>query len=147
MRVLGVDYGDRNVGLALSDPLGFTAQPLDDVSSLTDRDPEDRAYFRELVRKHEIGRIVVGMPLRMDGRRARGSTRPGPSPRGWQAFAGVPVDFWDERLTTHQALGSSRSRRSGRRPRRPSVNQISAALILQGYLDSKRAHDLPPEDR
>ena len=66
LRILGVDYGDRNVGLALSDALGYTAQPLM-TYRLTDRETEDRAFFEALIQKHEISRIVLGFPLRMDG--------------------------------------------------------------------------------
>ena len=146
MRVLGVDYGDRNVGLALSDALGFTAQPLM-TYRLTDRDPEDRAFFAALIGKHEIGRIVLGFPLRMDG---SSGTRVEKT-RGFAAwlssFAGIPVEYWDERLTTHQALGLVHEQKVRQKSRKAVLNQISAALILQGYLDSRHGHADGPQDR
>jgi len=146
VRVLGVDYGDRNVGLALSDALGFTAQPLM-TYRLTDRDPEDRAFFQELIRKHEIGRIVLGFPLRMDGSSGTRVDKTRAFAAWLAAFAGVPIDYWDERLTTHQALGLIHEQKVKQKAKKAVLNQISAALILQGYLDSKRVHVLPPEDR
>jgi putative Holliday junction resolvase len=65
MRILGVDYGDRHIGLALSDPLLITAQPLASYE-LTGNEKDDRAFFQELVARHDIGEIVVGNPLRLD---------------------------------------------------------------------------------
>jgi putative Holliday junction resolvase len=66
MRVLGIDYGDRHVGLALSDALQMTAQPLE-TYHLQARDEDNRGYFQALVSNQSVGRIVVGLPLRMDG--------------------------------------------------------------------------------
>ena len=140
MRILGVDYGDRHIGLALSDPLGMIAQPLETYSL---KNPKaDAAYFRRLVESHDVGRIVVGLPLRMDG-------TPGIRVGKTREFAdwlrnctGLAIAFWDERLTTHQATAIMQEQNVRVGNRRSVVNQISAALILQAYLDG-RATDAP----
>lgn len=146
MRILGIDYGDRNVGLALSDALGVTAQPLM-TYRLTDRKTEDRAFFEALIKKHEIGRIVLGFPLRMDGSHGTRVEKTRGFASWLTSFAGVPLDYWDERLTTHQALGLIREQKVRQKSKKAVLNQISAALILQGYLDSRRGHADGPEDR
>jgi len=137
MRILGVDHGDRHVGLALSDLLRVAARPLG-TYVLQAREEDNRAYFRELVRAHEVGRIVVGLPLRLDG-------TPGRRAETTRAFAawleeavGLAVDFWDERLTTQQAASIMREQKVKAQNRRSVINQIAAVLILQSYLDSRR---------
>jgi putative Holliday junction resolvase len=142
MRVLGVDYGDRHVGLALSDALQMTAQPLG-TYILQARDEDNRGYFRTLVRDQSIVRIVIGLPLRMDG-------TPGSRVEKTRTFAawmekttGLPVEFWDERLTTHQAMRSVQEQKIRIKDKRAAVNQIAAVIILQGYLESRRP-DEPP---
>jgi putative Holliday junction resolvase len=137
VRTLGIDYGDRNVGLALSDALGMTAQPLG-TYLFKNRPAEDAAYFKDLIVSRQVGAIVIGLPLRMDG-------SPGSRVDKTKAFArwlgqavGVPIDFWDERLTTHQAHQVMQEQKVRMKDKRSVVNQISAAIILQGYLDSRR---------
>jgi putative Holliday junction resolvase len=146
MRVLGIDYGDRNIGLALSDVLRFTAQPLD-TYRLTGRDDEDRTYFKDLVLKHAISEIVVGLPLRMDGTAGSRVEKT----RGFAKWIGkaahVPVVFWDERLTTHQALNVMHEQKVALKAKKSVINQISAAIILQSYLDSRRSDANVPQDR
>ncbi len=142
MRVLGVDYGDRHIGLALSDPLQMTAQPLS-TYHLQARDEDNGNYFRALVRDHSIVRIVIGLPLRMDG-------TPGSRVEKTRTFAawlekttGRPVEYWDERLTTHQAIRSVQEQKIKIKDKRAAINQIAAVIILQGYLESLRP-DEPP---
>jgi putative Holliday junction resolvase len=144
VRILGVDYGDRHVGLALSDSLHMTAQPLG-TYQLQARDPDNRRYFRELVRKHDIGLVIVGLPLRMDG--SSGSRAE--TTREFGAWlletAGIPVEFWDERLTTFQAMRSVHEQKVKDKAKRSVVNQIAAVIILQGYLESRRSDEVPPQ--
>jgi putative Holliday junction resolvase len=129
MRILGIDYGDRNVGLALSDALRLTAQPLS-TYRLTGRDEEDRAYFNGLVAKHQVAEIVVGFPLRMDGTAGRRVEKTRDFAQWIEAAVHVPVIFWDERLTTHQAINVMHEQKVGLKDKRSVINQISAAIIL-----------------
>jgi putative Holliday junction resolvase len=141
MRILGIDYGDRHVGLALSDPLGLIAQPLE-TYILKDRKAENAAYFRRLVQAHDLGRFVLGLPLRMDGTAGTRAEKTREFARWLEGLTGLPVVFWDERLTTQQATAIMHEQSVRERDRKSVVNQISASLILQAYLNSI-AHDLP----
>lgn len=143
MRILGVDYGDRHIGLALSDPLLVTAQPLE-TYQMSALEADNRRFFQELKLRHAIERAVVGLPLRMDG-------TPGTRAEKTRAFAawlerttGWAVEFWDERLTTQQALHSAREQNISVKNKRSAVNQIAAVIILQSYLDGRDAHEPPP---
>jgi putative Holliday junction resolvase len=135
-RVLALDFGDRRIGIALSDPLGLSAQPLMTlVRSSWDRDLE---RIRALAREHEVRRIVVGLPLDMDGGR-------GPRVRLTEVFiervqraTGLPVIPWDERLTTVQAERILLEGDVSRARRRAVIDQVAAVIVLQAYLDSRR---------
>lgn len=136
MRVLGIDYGDSHIGLAVSDKLLLTAQALGTYRSKSKE--EDKKYFKELVSKYEIGEIVLGFPLRMDG-------SPGTRVEKTKEFAGwlknilkIPIVFWDERLTTkqaHQILGRQKIKA---KRKKTLEDQIAASVILSSYLESKR---------
>lgn len=134
-RALGVDLGTVRVGLALSDPLGLTAQPIGKLPRKTlDR---DLAALLDLVRRHDVATIVVGHPLLLSGER-------GARARDAEAFAdtlraacAATVTLWDERLTTVQAERSLReSSLSGRR-RREVVDAAAATVLLQSWLDAR----------
>jgi putative Holliday junction resolvase len=142
MRILGLDYGDRHIGLALSDPLRITAQPLGTIQ-LEGSDAARKEVIRALVRKHEISLIVVGMPLRMDGSEGTRADKTKAFAVWLGKAAGVPVEFWDERLTTHQALRSVQEQKIRIKSKRSVVNQIAAVIILQSYLESRRTDAIP----
>jgi putative Holliday junction resolvase len=142
MRVLGIDYGDRHVGLALSDALQMTAQPLE-TYHLQARDEDNRGYFQALVSNQSVGRIVVGLPLRMDGTAGSRVEKTRIFASWLEKTTGLSVEFWDERLTTHQALRSVQEQKIKIKDKRAAVNQIAAVIILQGYLESLRP-DEPP---
>ncbi len=146
MRVLGVDYGDRHVGLALSDVLQMTAQPLG-TYHLQARDEDNRRYFRDLVRDQAVGRIILGLPLRMDGTSGSRVEKTREFAAWLEQATAVPVEFWDERLTTQQALRSVQEQKIKLKDKRAAVNQIAAVIILQGYLESRRPDETPlPSD-
>jgi len=145
MRVLGVDYGDRHIGLALSDPLLITAQPLGSYG-LTDRDDEDRAYFQALVAKHEIGEIVVGNPLRMDGSSGTRAEKTRRFAAWLEQAAGRPVTLMDERLTTQQALKTLGDVKFRGKKKKDWEDRIAAVIILSTYLERKRGGTCVHED-
>ena len=131
MRLLGLDYGRKRVGMALSDPLGYTAQPLGFV--LKDSKVFDQLI--EIIQKNGVMEIVIGHPRSLSGQL-------GEMAKEVEAFAaelgtrtGKPVHLWDERFTTSEAekfLISADVRRSKRKEVR---DQLAAALILQGYME------------
>ncbi len=131
-----MDFGDRNVGLALSDPLGITAQPL--MTYRLSGGEENARFFLELVRKHDVAEIVVGLPVRLDGTPGRRTEKTREFARWLEETLGLPVSFYDERLTTRQALQFMKGQRIKNRERRSVENQISASLILDSYLESRR---------
>ncbi|NIM91054.1 MAG: Holliday junction resolvase RuvX [Candidatus Aminicenantes bacterium] len=136
MRVLGIDYGDSHIGLAVSDKLLLTAQPLGSYRSKSKE--EDKKYFKELVSKYEIGEIVLGFPLRMDG-------SPGTRVEKTKEFAGwlkkilkIPIIFWDERLTTKQAVRILSQQKIKAKRKKILEDQTAASVILSSYLESKQ---------
>jgi len=145
MRILGLDFGDVHVGLALSDPLELTAQPLG-LYHLRGQ-AENKAYFGDLIRKQEVGEIAIGLPLRMDGSSGTRAEKTRVFAAWLEKTFGLPVVLWDERLTTRQAIGIMHEQKIRTRAKRTVEHQISAALILQAYLDSRRAHCHVPQDR
>ena len=136
-RTLGIDYGDRHIGLALSDPLGMTAQPLG-TYTLTGRDKADREFFRDLVARHDVSEIVLGDPLRMDGSAGTRAQRTRAFAVWLENTVGRPVRLMDERLTTKEALQVLRGAGLRGRKRKEREDQISAVIILSTYLESRR---------
>lgn len=141
MRTLGVDLGDKRVGLALSDEDGTFASPLQVLQRTGDR--ALIADLARIVREHEVGAIVVGLPLHMDGRE-------GPEAERARTFAARlaektkrPVELWDERWST---IAAERALREDRGRRKGPVDHVAAALLLQGFLDSKATPPPRSED-
>ncbi|MBM3306035.1 MAG: Holliday junction resolvase RuvX [Candidatus Aminicenantes bacterium] len=137
MRVLGIDHGDRHVGLALSDPLLITAQPLG-TYELTGHEKTDREYFQELVSRHGVGEIVIGDPLRMDGTSGTRVEKTRLFAAWLKKAVGKPVFFMDERLTTKQAGHILREENLRGRKKKSREDQVSAVIILSTYLERKR---------
>ncbi|MNZ81899.1 putative Holliday junction resolvase [compost metagenome] len=135
MRIMGLDYGDRNIGVAVSDAFRWTAQGVEVVVRRRDGSEIDR--IAELVNEHEVSEIVVGLPKNMNG---------SIGPRGEISIAfaeelrqklNLPVHLWDERLTTVAAERTLLEADVSRKKRKLVVDKMAATLILQNYLDSK----------
>lgn len=139
-RVLAVDYGRRRLGLAVSDESGLLARPL--VTLQPRHRAERMRLLREAVRRHRPVRIVVGLPLRLDGTRGEMAEEVARFARRVEIELGLPVELVDERLSSWQAaeLAAARGRgkRSGRARRAPA-DHLAAAVFLQEYLDRVRA--------
>jgi putative Holliday junction resolvase len=132
-RILGLDMGSKRIGLAVSDPLGITAQGLE-VWTRRGRQA-DLDHILKVAREYQVQQIVVGLPRHLDG-------RPGTAVPEIQEFAGAlgqalggEVVFWDERLTTAAAERLLIQADVSRKRRRQVVDQLAAVLILQSYLD------------
>lgn len=146
MRVLGIDYGDRHIGLALTDALKLTAQPFS-TYDLKASESENRKYFQDLVARHDVDEIVIGLPLRMDGSEGTRAQRTKEF-AGWlEKAVHKPIIFWDERLTTQQALHYLEDRRVGRKEKKKCEDQISAVIILSTYLERRRRDSNAPQGR
>ncbi|MCL6480099.1 MAG: Holliday junction resolvase RuvX [Firmicutes bacterium] len=135
-RVLAVDYGRRRLGLAVSDALGLTAKPLGTLERRNRR--EDVRRLRTLVREHEVGQIVVGCPLHLDGRESDMAVEAARFARRLEKELGVLVELADERLTSWEAAQIS-AEHQGRKRRRRTHDELAAAILLRDYLEQQRA--------
>ncbi len=133
-RILGLDVGERRVGVAVSDQLGVVASPIGYIP----RGPGDRDTLRALIERYVVTRLVVGLPRGLSGRE-------GPQAADVRAYAdelaadlGLPIEYWDERLTTAIAERSLIESGTRRKQRRERVDAVAAAIMLQDYLDAQR---------
>lgn len=139
MRRIGLDIGERRIGVAVSDPSGRVATPLKvlDARDLA-RDPSP---LRRLVDDYEAAEIVVGLPLTMSGEEGPQAVAVKSTARRLLEPLGVPVLYHDERLSSAQAERAMAEAGADARARRGSVDMVAAALLLQSYLDAAGAGD------
>lgn len=132
-RVLALDLGRRRIGLAVSDELGLTAQGLPTFERTNLR--TDLVGLKQLAVEWSVGRIVVGLPLRMSGEEGRQAAGAREFGARLAARTGLPVEFWDERLTTVEAQRVLRSSGVGIGKRSKAVDRLAAVLILESWLE------------
>ncbi len=134
-RTLALDVGDRRIGVAVSDALGIIAQGLTTLHRTALKD--DLVTLSALVAEHDIDRIVVGWPLGLDGRDTPQTRKVGRFVEALERRLRLPVERWDERMTTviaERALIEGRVRRADRKQ---LVDKVAATLILQSWLDAR----------
>src|SRR5438132_1473084 len=132
MRVLAIDYGERRLGLAISDELNITARPL--ATILRAPKPASFARIASLVAEHEVGQVVVGLPLRLDGTRGDMAARVEKFIATLGRHLNCPVQPWDERLTSYEAEARMRAAGLSVAERRARVDEFAALVILEDYL-------------
>lgn len=137
MKIIGLDVGTKTIGIAVSDPFGWTAQGVETHRRKKGKEDEDVQRIADLAKDEGAEQIVVGLPKNMNG-------TIGPSGELCQAFAallkeatGLPVILWDERLTTAAAEKTLISADVSRKKRKNVIDKMAAVFILQGYLDSR----------
>jgi len=136
LRLLGLDIGDRRIGIAVSDALGITSQGLKTLErNGTDR---DFAEIAQLAREWEISKFVVGLPRNMNGTYGPQAEKVKEFMAQLTALIPLEVIYWDERLTTVAAQKTLIEGDMSRKKRKQVVDKIAAVLILQGYLDRIR---------
>lgn len=135
MRILGIDLGDKTIGLAVSDPTGLLSQPVKTLRRIETN--QDMDAIKQVINEYEIEKIVIGLPKNMNG-------SIGPQSEKILQFAdmlrdatGLEVILWDERLTTVAAERALLEADISRKKRRKVIDSIAASLILQGYLESQ----------
>ena len=137
MRIMGLDYGSKTVGVAISDSLGITAQGIETIERKEEiKLRQTLARIEALVKEYEVEKIVLGFPKNMNntiGERAEKSLE---LTEKLERRIGVPVIMWDERLTTVEAERTLIESKVRRENRKKYVDKIAAVFILQGYLDS-----------
>jgi putative Holliday junction resolvase len=135
-RILALDVGSRTIGMAVSDPLGITAQGLETLRRKNKR--EDFAVLADLISRYQISEIVVGYPLHMSGRVGPQSQKTADFAQELRKRFALPVQLWDERLTSAEANRILRQSEISIRKRSQAVDRVAAMLILQSFLEYKR---------
>lgn len=143
MRILGLDYGTKTVGVAMSDPLLLTAQGVEIIR----REHENKlrktyARIGELCRENEVDRIILGYPRNMNNTEGERCLKTNEFGEALKRRTGLPVILWDERLTTVAADKAMIEGGIRRENRKDYVDEIAAVLILQGYLESIRGQEI-----
>ncbi len=138
MRILGLDYGSKTVGVAVSDPLGITAQPVETIWRKQENHlRKTLSRIEEIIREYEAGQIVLGLPVNMNSTVGERALKSLEFRQMLERRTGLPVVMCDERLTTSQAERALIEGDVRRENRKQYLDTMAAVLILQGYLDSQ----------
>lgn len=133
MRILGLDVGDRTIGVAISDPLGFTAQG---VTTIKRKNEEiDLAELKKICEQYGVDTILVGLPKNMNGTLGPQGEKVIEFSKKIEEVINIKIEMWDERLTTVAAHKAMLEADLSRAKRKKIVDKIAATYILQGYLD------------
>src|ERR1051326_528959 len=135
-RILSLDFGSKTIGLAVSDPLGITAQGLPTLRRKNKR--TDFAGLGEIIRRYEVAEIVLGLPLHMSGRAGIQAERAQLFAEDLRKHFALPVHLWDERLTSAEANRVLSESEMSIRQIGEVVDRLAAVLILQSFLESRR---------
>jgi putative Holliday junction resolvase len=135
-RVMGLDVGARRIGIAVSDPLGITAQGLETLQRRNKR--TDLAALERVIREYAVREIVVGLPLRMSGAEGTQSDKMQLFAEDLRKRFRLPVHLWDERLTSAEANRLLRETEISIEKRAKAVDRMAAILILQGWMEGRK---------
>jgi len=136
-RILAIDFGSRRMGLAVSDPLGITAQGLETLERKNKR--SDFARLERTIREYQVTEIVLGNPLRMSGEEGTQSRKVAEFAEELRQRFVLPVHLWDERLTSSEANRLLRDAEVSLHKRTLAVDRMAATLILQSFLQARSA--------
>ena len=140
-RILALDVGSRRIGLAVSDPLGITAQGLETLQRKNKR--TDLGGLEAVIRRYQVRELVVGLPLRMSGAEGTQAEKMAAFAEELRRRFQLPVHLWDERLTSAQANRLLREADLSIEKRAKAVDRMAAVLILQSFLESRAARKMP----
>jgi putative Holliday junction resolvase len=135
-RILGMDVGSKTIGLAVSDPLGITAQGLETIRRKNKRTDFERV--KQVIRDFQIAEIVVGYPLRLSGSEGSQAEKVRIFADELRRHFGVPVHLWDERLSSAEANRLLRETEMSIKRRGEVVDRLAAVLILQNWMEARR---------
>lgn len=139
MRIMGLDFGSKTVGVAVSDPLGITAQGVEIIRRKSpNKLRQTLARIEELAAEYEVGEFVLGYPKNMNGTEGERCERTKEFQEMLQRRTGRPVALWDERLTTVAADRAMMEAGLDYRARKEHVDELAAVFILQGYMAAKK---------
>ena len=143
-RVLALDVGSHTIGVAVTDPLGYTAQGLPTIRRKNKR--TDLAALAAVIRNYDVVELVVGLPLRMSGAEGRQSAQMRDFVAMLQKQFDLPIHLWDERLTSVEANRVLRESEMSIRKRAAVVDQLAAVLILQNWMEARRNAEARGDD-
>ncbi len=144
MRVMAIDYGAKAIGVAVSDELQLTVRPLTTIRRQRQKDAQVVEQICALIAENEIGTLVVGLPLNMDGTRGPAAARVESFIEDLRRRLSISIIAIDERLTSYEADQMLREMGVGERERRARSDEYAAAIILQDYLDGQK-RPAPPD--
>ncbi len=133
MRYLGIDFGTKRIGLAISDEMGIIAGKYDTLQSKGLK--RDIECIKGIIEKEKIEKVVIGLPKNMDGSLSETAQKVGDFAKGIRKLTGIPVETWDERLSSISAEKVLIKGDVRRNKRKRVIDQLSAVIILQNYLD------------
>ena len=136
---MALDVGKVRIGVALSDSLGYTAQPL--LTLWRKSRGEDLRSLLRLIRKHEVAHVVVGNPLHMSGDVSPWAAKVQEFAEELRARSGLPVELWDERLSSVEAHEILDEAGHDRRDRKHIIDQVAAVVILRGWMESRKQRE------
>jgi putative Holliday junction resolvase len=136
MRFMGLDVGDKRIGVAISDESALIASPRETLERTGNK--KDIAHLLDLARREEVSEILVGMPWNLDGTAGPQADKVSRFVDALRASTEIPIAIWDERLSTVRAEEALIEADVSREKRRGVVDRVAAAIILQSYLDAKR---------
>ena len=134
-RILAIDFGLKRIGLAVSDPLGITAQGLSTLDRT--RREDDLRHIQKLAEEYSAERVILGNPLGSSGKETAMSRRVAEFAQQLRRHLNCPVELWDERLTSVEANRMLRESGLGIQKRRRAADRVAATLLLQSYLDHR----------
>ncbi|MEO6725826.1 MAG: Holliday junction resolvase RuvX [Blastocatellia bacterium] len=137
MRVMAIDYGTKAIGVAICDELQLTVRPLTTIRREKQNQMPPVERVGDLAREHEIGALVVGLPLNMNGTRGDAAEKVEKFVADLRPHLSIPVIFIDERLTSYEADQILREMGVGQKERKAKSDEYAAVLILQDYLDGQ----------
>jgi len=138
-RIMALDVGSKTIGLAVTDPLGITAQGIDTIRRKNKR--TDLAALEDVIRRYNVRELVIGLPLRMSGDEGRQSGKAREFAEMVREHFELPVHLWDERLTSVEANRVLRESEMSIRKRAAVVDQLAAVLILQNFMEAKKSRE------
>ena len=139
MRILGLDYGSKRIGVAVCDELGMTAQGLATIARKNRQ--QDLAEIARFIRTYNVEKIVIGYPIRLDGTEGIQCEKVGKFASILESAFSLPIIKWDETLSTKEAEEILIRANMRRDKRKNIVDRVAASLILQGYLNSQESHN------
>lgn len=133
-RLLGLDIGDKRIGVSVSDLLMLTAQAL--TTYAREAPEKDLIFFKEIIKDHDIDKIICGLPKNMDGTLGEQAQKTKDYAEFLKENLNIPIEYWDERLTTQSAKNVLLEADVSRGKRKKVIDKIAAVFILQSYMDA-----------